>query len=487
METHVQTHMKKNLFLLLAAAALLCACAGPSGKSAKDPDGQRLFIGEDIAVANTQYGRVRGFILDDIYQFRGIPYGASTAGENRFMPPQPPQSWDDVRPALMFGESAPQVVAYDRRPESYGGFTDHWNYDLIGEDCLRLNVWTPGLDGEKRPVLVWLHGGGYSSGNAIEQDGYGGENLARYGNVVCCSVNHRLNSFGFSDFASVGGEKYLHSGNVGMLDIIAALQWVHDNIANFGGDPGNVTIIGQSGGGGKVSVIATMPAAKGLVHKGVALSGNAVSATDKAYAEALGAHILKEAGLKPSQIDRLQQMPWEEYYALANRAARSFRGTPAGGRAGFSPVGDGVDIPAGTFFDPADASLPNIPILLCPAVPGPAADRNLVHAPVHPHERGPLGGHQVRAGRPGLCGLVPVAAAPVRRPHARLPLPGHLLLAAQHRRDAHPYRRRCQAARAFRQDVRRAAGLHAHRRSQLRRPAGVAEVHAGKRRGDDPG
>ena len=365
METHVQTHMKKNLFLLLAAAALLCACAGPSGKSAKDPDGQRLFIGEDIAVTNTQYGRVRGFILDDIYQFRGIPYGASTAGENRFMPPQPPQSWDDVRPALMFGESAPQVVAYDRRPESYGGFTDHWNYDLIGEDCLRLNVWTPGLDGEKRPVLVWLHGGGYSSGNAIEQDGYGGENLARYGNVVCCSVNHRLNSFGFSDFASVGGEKYLHSGNVGMLDIIAALQWVHDNIANFGGDPGNVTIIGQSGGGGKVSVIATMPAAKGLVHKGVALSGNAVSATDKAYAEALGAHILKEAGLKPSHIDLLQQMPWEEYYALANRAARSFRGTPAGGRAGFSPVGDGVDIPAGTFFDPADASLPNIPILYC--------------------------------------------------------------------------------------------------------------------------
>ena len=131
---------------------------------------------------------MRGFILDDIYQFRGIPYGASTAGENRFMPPQPPQSWDDVRPALMFGESAPQVVAYDRRPESYGGFTDHWNYDLIGEDCLRLNVWTPDLDGEKRPVLVWLHGGGYSSGNAIEQDGYGGENLARYGNVVCCST-----------------------------------------------------------------------------------------------------------------------------------------------------------------------------------------------------------------------------------------------------------------------------------------------------------
>ena len=353
---------KISTLLMAAAVALLCACAGPSGKSG---DGQRLFIGEDIAVANTQYGRVRGYILDDIYQFKGIPYGASTEGENRFMPPKPPQPWDDVRPALLYGESAPQVVGYDRRPESYAGFVDHWNYDLIGEDCLRLNVWTPGLDGARRPVLVWLHGGGFSSGNAIEQDGYGGENLARYGDVVCCSVNHRLNSLGYTDFAAVGGEKYLHSGNVGMLDIIAALQWIHDNITNFGGDPGNVTIIGQSGGGSKVSIIASMPAAKGLVHKGVALSGNSVTATDKAYAEALGAHILKEAGLKPAQIDKLQQMPWEEYYALANRAARSFRGTPAGGRGGFSPVGDGVDIPAGIFFDPADGSLPNIPILYC--------------------------------------------------------------------------------------------------------------------------
>ena len=364
--------MKKISILLLAASALLCACGNPSGKT---EDGQRLFIGEDIAVANTQYGRVRGFILDGIYQFRGIPYGESTAGENRFMPPKPPKPWDGVRAALMYGESAPQVVGYNREPESYAGFVDHWNYDLIGEDCLRLNVWTPALDEGKRPVLVWLHGGGYSSGNAIEQDGYGGENLARYGDVVCCSVNHRLNSFGFSDFAAVGGEKYRHSGNVGMLDIVAALQWIHDNIANFGGDPGNVTVIGQSGGGGKVSIIATMPAAKGLVHKGVALSGNSVSAANKEYAEALGAHILKEAGLKPSQIDRLQQMPWEEYYALANRAARSFRGTPTGGRAGFSPVGDGIDIPEGTFFNPEDESLPNIPILYCTTLDESNPDR----------------------------------------------------------------------------------------------------------------
>ena len=129
--------MKKISILLLAASALLCACGNPSGKT---EDGQRLFIGEDIAVANTQYGRVRGFILDGIYQFRGIPYGESTAGENRFMPPKPPKPWDGVRAALMYGESAPQVVGYNREPESYAGFVDHWNYDLIGEDCLRLNT-----------------------------------------------------------------------------------------------------------------------------------------------------------------------------------------------------------------------------------------------------------------------------------------------------------------------------------------------------------
>ena len=345
--------MKRTYTLLLAAAALLCACAGPSGKSSRDADGQRLFIGEDIAVANTQYGRVRGYILDDIYQFKGIPYGASTAGENRFMPPQPPEPWEGVRAALLYGESAPQVVGYDRRPESYAGFVDHWNYDLIGEDCLRLNVWTPALDAGKRPVLVWLHGGGFSSGNAIEQDGYGGENLARYGDVVCVSVNHRLNSLGYTDFAGVGGEKYLHSGNVGMLDIIASLQWVHDNIANFGGDPGNVTIMGQSGGGAKVCDVISMPSAKGLVHKAVALSGNATSATSQASSKAVGAAILKTV---KGDVKKLQQMPWEEYYALAHKVAAEVGG-------GFSPVADGEVLPTDGFFK--DDVAKNVPLMLC--------------------------------------------------------------------------------------------------------------------------
>ena len=355
--------MKKILFLTAAAVLMAVSCGSPSQKGSEAEDGQRFFVGDDIAVAQTQYGKVRGYILNDIYQFKGIPYGAPTGGKNRFMPPQKPEPWEGVRNAYNYGQSAPQVVGYDRSAESAGFLVDAWNYDTFGEDCLRLNVWTPKLDAGKRPVIVWLHGGGFSSGNAIEQNGYGGENLARYGDIVFVSVNHRLNAFGYSDFASVGGEKYLHSGNVGMLDIVAALQWVHDNITNFGGDPGNVTVIGQSGGGSKVSMIAAMPAAKGLVHKGVALSGNSIRGADKAAAEKLGEYVLKEAGLKPSQIDKLQEMPWEEYYALANRASRKMA-AETGTRAGFSPVSDGIDLPL-NFFDPNDPNVPDIPMLYC--------------------------------------------------------------------------------------------------------------------------
>ncbi len=181
------------------------------------------------------------------------------------MPPCEPEPWAGVRPAVYYPEMAPQRE-YGRSPESYSAFADAWNYDLVGEDCLRLNVWSPGLDGARRPVLVWLHGGGFTSGSAIEQDGYEGENFARYGDAVFVSINHRLNAFGFTDLSAVGGEKYRHSGNVGMLDVIAALQWVNKNIAAFGGDPGNVTVMGQSGGGSKVCMVSAMPAARGLVH-----------------------------------------------------------------------------------------------------------------------------------------------------------------------------------------------------------------------------
>lgn len=374
--------MRHGIIILTAIVALAV-----SAVSCKQSDGtckadeQQLFIGEDIAIAQTQYGKVQGYILRDIYQFKGIPYGAPTSGENRFMPPQKPEPWEGVLPTLNYGNSAPQVMSYPRNPESIGYFVDHWNYDEYSEDCLRLNVWTPNLDGKKRPVLVWLHGGGFSSGNGIEQDGYDGENISRYGDIVYISVNHRLNSFGYTDFAKVGGEKYLHSGNVGILDIVAALQWIHDNIENFGGDPGNVTVMGQSGGGSKVSIIAAMPATKGLVHKAVALSGNSIAGANKDYAEGLGEFIVKEAGLKPGEIDKLQEMPWLDYYNLANAAARKYGQLNPGGRAGFSPVSDGIDLPL-NFFQADDPNVPDIPMLYCtvlnessPSRDNPAIDK----------------------------------------------------------------------------------------------------------------
>ncbi|ADF53789.1 MAG: carboxylesterase/lipase family protein [Zunongwangia sp.] len=340
---------------------------GHEKKKDKDTamEGQQLFIGEDIAVAPTAYGKVKGFVLRGINVFRGIPYGADTSGKNRFMPPQPPEPWEDVRPAVFYGNSAPQDI-YDRSPESYSAFVDHWNYDVLSEDCLRLNIWTPKLDSAKRPVLVWLHGGGFSRGNGIEQDGYDGENIAREGDIVYCSINHRLGPLGFTNLAGIDG-KFKDSGNVGMLDIVAALRWVNENISAFGGDPENVTIMGQSGGGAKVCNIASMPMARGLVHKGVALSGSATHGLDVGYTEKLGQYILKEAGLENNNIEKLQNMPWKEYLNLAYKAANQLEleeGDLGLVRGGFGPIANDISIPKGEYFS-ANADQPDIPLLFC--------------------------------------------------------------------------------------------------------------------------
>ncbi|MGD8896399.1 MAG: carboxylesterase family protein [Acidobacteriota bacterium] len=353
-----------------AAGLTLGAAATPRTASAApaedDHDKQVLYIGDDIALADTQYGKVKGYQLRGIYYFLGIPYGADTSGANRFMPPQKPKPWTDVFPAVWWGNTAPQIMD-NRYANAYASFADHWNYDDVSEDCLRLNVFTPAVDdGKKRPVLVWLHGGGFTNGNGIEQDGYNGENLSRYGDVVFCSVNHRLGPIGFSDFSAVGGEKFAQSGNAGILDIIAALEWVHANIAKFGGDPDNVTIMGQSGGGAKVCTVVAMPAAKGLVHRAVALSGNITGAVPKEFSEKLGAYILREAGLTGDQMDELQQLPWREYIDIANRAsAKIIKDTGGSGmmRGSFGPVGDGIDVPKGTFYSDPSAPSASIPMI----------------------------------------------------------------------------------------------------------------------------
>ena len=340
--------------------------------SGLDKDGPILKIGDNIAVADTAYGKVRGYVLRDIHYFLGVPYGADTSGANRFMPPQTPKPWADVRPTLWWGNTAPQNMD-NRYASQYGSFRDHWNYDDVSEDCLRLNVFTPALkDGKKRPVMFWIHGGGYTNGNAIEHDGYNGENLARSGDVVFVSINHRLGPLGYCNLAGVGGVKYAASGNVGQLDIVAALEWVRDNIANFGGDPGNVTIMGQSGGGAKVCVLSAMPSAKGLFHKAVVLSGASVRAGDKAMAEKLGSYVLAEAGLQASELDKLQQMPWKQYYEIATKAQRKLAqelaaaGTAPGGlRAGFSPSVDGTILPQHPFAPEPAPTAANVPMIIC--------------------------------------------------------------------------------------------------------------------------
>lgn len=253
----------------------------------------------------TTAGRIRGVVRFGVNQFWGVPYGAPTSGPNRFMPPRAPAPWTGVRDCFEVGNRAPQdpdgpiseVFALDRQ-------------EPMGEDCLNLNVFTPALDGT-RPVMVWLHGGGFSggSGNWLLYDG---TNLARKEDVVVVSVTHRLNLFGFLHLADLGGEQWSASTNVGMQDIVAALAWIRDNIAAFGGNPRSVTVFGQSGGGGKVTTLMAMPSAKGLFHRAIAMSGSAFRGTPRENATRAAEQFLARLGLTRAQIDRLQQIPWPQ-------------------------------------------------------------------------------------------------------------------------------------------------------------------------------
>lgn len=368
MKTNRRDFFKKVGAGTLVAAVPFASSAKPfSSSNPKPSDDQFLQIGDEIAIAETSFGKVRGYILNGVYTYLGIPYGANTTGKNRFMAPKKPESWTGVKPTIWWGNTAPQIMDNRYANPDYS-FADHWNYDDVSEDCLKLNVWTNGIsDGKKRPVLVWLHGGGFTNGNAIEQDGYHGENLAKKGDIVFVSINHRLGPIGFTDLSGVGGDKYKDSGNVGMLDIIASLHWVRDNIANFGGDPDNVTIMGQSGGGAKVTGTMAMPASQDLVHKGVALSGSMLSANDKEYAQTLGKYVMEAAGLTPATLDKLQDLSWREYLDTAYIAqVRMRKEFPSPGfRGGFGPVADGIHIPVGEFFSETSAHASDMPLMVC--------------------------------------------------------------------------------------------------------------------------
>ncbi len=223
-------------------------------------------------VAETSCGKVRGAIIEGVAAFKAIPYAAPPIGAYRFLPPRDAEPWAGVRDATAYAGRAPQAgLRTGTRPEleTFSGMPDA---SPDSEDCLTLHVWSPGVsDGAKRPVMVWLHGGAFSYGSA-NSERLRGSRLAKRGDVVVVTVNHRLNIFGHFDLAEAGGTEYAQSGNAGVLDLVAALRWVQANIVRFGGDPSNVTIFGESGGGGKVSALLAMPVASGLFHRATAHS-----------------------------------------------------------------------------------------------------------------------------------------------------------------------------------------------------------------------
>ncbi len=320
----------------------------------------------DAPTVEIAAGKLRGASSLGIYSFKGVPYGASTGGLSRFMPPEPPLPWAGVRDALAYAGRAWQLPNRPKRRPALETLLGPADTTPEGEDCLTLNVWTPGFsDGANRPVMVWLHGGafGYGSGNRAVTDG---TNLARRGDVVVVSVNHRLNIFGFLHLADIGGPAWAHSGNAGVLDLVAALRWVRDNIARFGGDPGNVTVFGESGGGGKVSVLLAMPAARGLFHRAIIQSGAAIRVSTRERAHALADAVLKEVGLRPSDCGRLQALPAERLLAAIAPASQAVGRSrwPLLDRYNFGPVVDGGDLPQHPGEPGAPAISDDIPVMI---------------------------------------------------------------------------------------------------------------------------
>jgi para-nitrobenzyl esterase len=334
---------------------------------------ETLVASKALAVAETGSGKVRGFIRLGIFTFRGIPYGASTAGERRFLPPSKPAPWKDVRSSLTYGYVSPQEprTHWDKGEVA---FVYQWDDGVQDEDCLCINVWTPGVDNRRRPVMVWLHGGGFSTGSAHDMKTYDGENLARRGDVVVVSLNHRVGVAGFLNLASIGGERYAASANAGMLDIVAALEWVRDNIRAFGGDPANVTVFGQSGGGGKVTALMAMPCAAGLFHRAIVQSGSMIHMPGPDRTAELAAAVLKELDIARGNLDRIHTVPIERIVAAGMAAAKaafpprvSSRPLDFGRHAelfAWAPTVDGVILPESPFRDKAPAISANIPLIV---------------------------------------------------------------------------------------------------------------------------
>jgi para-nitrobenzyl esterase len=327
----------------------------------------QLQTGENVAVTSTDAGKVRGYIHNSIFTYKGIPY----AQAKRFEAPQKPTPWQGIRSSMTYGPVAPLTDATTTvQDESEFVFHHDWGY--TNENCLVLNVWTPGInDGKKRPVMFWIHGGGFTAGSSQELPSYDGESLAKTGDVVVVSINHRLNILGFLDLSAYG-EKYKHSANASILDIVSALQWVKNNISNFGGDANNVTVFGQSGGGAKVNTLMAMPLAKGLFHKAINESGSfRMNMLDRATTQAIGAEVLKALNIQPDHVDDLQNISYTQLSDAGKKAlnviANKMKGegkTIPGFGLSWGPSVDGGDIPYQLFSKEAFELSKDVPLMI---------------------------------------------------------------------------------------------------------------------------